>query len=1090
MSSINYLHFSDLHLGSNEQKGLISQTKKVLFEDIEYVLQKIKTVEVVFFTGDLVNKGVENEFHLVEQFLNELWALFKKFDLNPYLLCVPGNHDLERLQDINNPVLKLLTSWSTSQINNDYFWDKSNEYYNFIVKRFNNYTQWYNETSIKKPNIIEGNLPGDFACRININGLNMGVVGLNSTFLQLNSGEYKNKLGVYNKQIYGLFGDKYMEWLKGNDISILLTHHSPEWFEENSLDEYYKEIYCSNTYLEHLCGHMHEPSYLNVTKNGFQARRVFITPSLFGLEFYGDNQKTKRIHGYNAGRYEIKADKIVKSIWPRISILTSSGLKITQNEEFNLNKETANFVETIDIGVEKKIENDEEYEGNNSDIRDYNLFSNKKLLDNGLARTYYKEFTPHLNIRLQERLNASKSLKERRFCWIVATYGLGIEEFIGSILKESNINIENCFSINCDEVNTLEDLLSQFKVNFSQDITRFVEILQSLIEPLIVFKNINENLIKEPLILKNFVQTINDYSSNLKTIFITEIPPFDNPNEYTELAPLDVPAVQIYIEKSLELPTKFTFLEYEKIHRLSSGLPIYLDKVLEQLKFIPISDLSDIGWENDLTNVHRTNLSRALFNEINVLARNENKIEIRRFKLLAILSLLHNGETFERIRKFDTNLPFYPDDVTYLLKAKLVESVQINSIFSSSKFDSEITKIIRVPRVIRDYVSSLLSDDERIQIYKNSCDLYLGSNWRNKIKLISSSSEELDYIVNQNLQIALRNILLFSLDTNNEIEAERITRISLELIFDLYKRGSYKDTASLTEDTLSLIKDVKYQNFENIRTHLMRKLGESLRMASINEKSIPILKAICDDETNSLSKKDRNDIRLSLAYAFQSKDNKEEALKYANLIKNHESDKNSSLYLSAETVITNYIEDEEDKLRRLIALKNKAEKYKYNTLRANIVFDLCKVMNDEMNLKLLESIILESKGDSYNKVRALVFKAEIILSKKSTEQITDDDLWGLNVSYSYAFYQRLQVLMTKCHKLAWNYWLSKNRFDELLNLFRYSSFVWRLCGEADQELKYINLLHENEVFINWFNSNKRGVANSYFEQRTFALFKR
>ena len=103
MANISYLHLSDLHIGDKYQKGLISQTKKILFEDIDFILTKIKTLDVVFFTGDLVQKGTEEEFTLLEDFLKELWELFKKCGQNPYLLCVPGNHDLERINDLNNP---------------------------------------------------------------------------------------------------------------------------------------------------------------------------------------------------------------------------------------------------------------------------------------------------------------------------------------------------------------------------------------------------------------------------------------------------------------------------------------------------------------------------------------------------------------------------------------------------------------------------------------------------------------------------------------------------------------------------------------------------------------------------------------------------------------------------------------------------------------------------------------------------------------------------------------------------------------------------------------------------------------------------
>lgn len=165
MTKIKHLHLSDLHIGDSFQKGIISQTKKVLFQDIEYLLSKLETLDVVFFTGDLVQKGTKDEFLLLEEFLANLWDLFNSHGQNPYLLCVPGNHDLERKNDINDPTQKVMTNWLNENIKENYFWDSPNPYHDFVVERFNNYVERYKKTSIRKPESINwGYLPGDFYC--------------------------------------------------------------------------------------------------------------------------------------------------------------------------------------------------------------------------------------------------------------------------------------------------------------------------------------------------------------------------------------------------------------------------------------------------------------------------------------------------------------------------------------------------------------------------------------------------------------------------------------------------------------------------------------------------------------------------------------------------------------------------------------------------------------------------------------------------------------------------------------------------------------------------------------------------------------
>lgn len=129
-------------------------------------------------------------------------------------------------------------------------------------------------------------------------------------------------------------------------MSILLTHHNSDWFEKKSLNDFNQEIFCDSSYVEHLCGHMHEPSYNSTSINGFPAKRCWVSPSLFGLEYFKEQEC--RIHGYTAGVYNIESDRITKTVWPRISIRTKTGiLKIIQNDEFNLDKETASLKEVL-----------------------------------------------------------------------------------------------------------------------------------------------------------------------------------------------------------------------------------------------------------------------------------------------------------------------------------------------------------------------------------------------------------------------------------------------------------------------------------------------------------------------------------------------------------------------------------------------------------------------------------------------------------------------------------------------------------------------------------------------------------------------
>lgn len=1097
MAEIGYLHLSDLHIGDKYQKGLISQAKKILFDDIAHIISKIKRVDVVFFTGDFVQKGNIDEFELLEEFLIDLWELFKQYSQNPYLICVPGNHDLERMNDQYNPIQKVLSNWiNEKEMKDEYFWSSPNAYIEFINERFKNYLTWYQTTSIKKAEDIHwGYIPGDHYSTINIDGINLGIVGLNSSFLQLYAGDAKNKIGVYNKQINFLFNENYLEWLGAQDFSILLTHHNSDWYEKKSLNDFNQEIFCDSSYIEHLCGHMHEPSYNSTSINGFPAKRCWVSPSLFGLEYF--KEQMCRIHGYTAGVYNIESNRITKTVWPRISIQTKTGiLKIIQNDEFNLDKETASLKEVLrDYQKHSNLISSEET--NDSSItsvtkigeKSGNLFGNKTDKNKHLARTIYKELNSHFNIRSQERNRAINYLTSHKLCWITTKFGLGEDEFIGSIVSQSNINLANCFLLNCEDITEIEDIIELFPKVFSLKVTEFFDVINEVDRPLLVFDKLHESIAQNPTNLKNFIHTIFDFCSVLKIIIVSDSSPDKRFFDSIELFPLDIPAVKQYVEHSQEVHTSFTFIEYEKIHRISSGIPFHLDRIIEQLMFRPLSDISDMEFE--LLSDYDTNniIPVSVKNTIDHLRSNQDKQDNRRFSLLAIISLLHNGETFGRIKRFDSAKPFYPDDIAYLLRNKLIETMQVSSIFENKQEDSELVKSIKVPRTIRDYVSSLLTDFDKKEIYKMACNLYLGDNWRSSIKLIPSKDIELDIIIYQNLQISIRFILLHSIEENNELEVTRMVGVSLSLIEYFSERGAYKDAISLAEETLLSIKNLTYDGLETSKIYLTKSLGENLRMSSFRNKAVSILKSICDDESNNISKKERNDIRLSIAYAYKSDGNEEEAIKYADMIKKNETNKNSSIYLSAESVIVHFIKDKSQKISRLNTIKIKAEKQGHKTLKANIILELCRLEKDETQLKQLDKVIAESRNDIYNKVRALVLKSEIVLKTKRIEEITNNDLLSLNVAYSYTFYQRLKPLLNQCHKLVWQYWDRQNQFDQLLNLFRYSSFVWRLCNATEEELEYVNKLQSNSEFIDWYERNKNIINSAYYDQRIFALYK-
>ena len=249
------MHFSDLHYGQLQQNILLPRLKKELFRDLGELVKEIGTIDVVFFTGDLTFSGKKDEFDALTVFLEELWNVFRKLDCDPYFIAIPGNHDLFR-PDPKDPAVKVLSKYSEEAETRTEFWSdiqSGNEHYKVINECIKNFGSWYKNTGIRKPAIIDGLLPGDLAATVTIEDIVLKVIGLNSAFLEFRNGDYLGKLAIHPCQLNAVAKGDPIKWVEEADISLLLTHHDPNWYFSESLKCYNEEINSSGTTCAVIC---------------------------------------------------------------------------------------------------------------------------------------------------------------------------------------------------------------------------------------------------------------------------------------------------------------------------------------------------------------------------------------------------------------------------------------------------------------------------------------------------------------------------------------------------------------------------------------------------------------------------------------------------------------------------------------------------------------------------------------------------------------------------------------------------------------------------------------------------------------------
>lgn len=311
-NTIRWLHLTDLHVGMNEQDWLWPRMRSKFHDSLAEIRATAGPWDLVLFTGDLVQKGAE--YAKLDEIFGEIWRWFEELQPGhvPRLLAVPGNHDLQR-QDATDPVMKSLLRWSADPEVRKGFWnDGGGKYSQLVREAFATYTAWWQTAPHRPDGVHPGRLPGDFSCTFAKGDVRLGIVGLNSAFLQLTEKKgrqgYKGRLALDPRQFHDACpaGTDGVTWAASHDACVLMTHHPPEWLDEDSrklLDGEILESFCL-----HLCGHNHQTDVLQVLAGGAEhAPLRWLGRSLFGIE-PAPKGRQDRSHGYVAGELRMTGE--------------------------------------------------------------------------------------------------------------------------------------------------------------------------------------------------------------------------------------------------------------------------------------------------------------------------------------------------------------------------------------------------------------------------------------------------------------------------------------------------------------------------------------------------------------------------------------------------------------------------------------------------------------------------------------------------------------------------------------------------------------------------------------------------------------
>jgi hypothetical protein len=325
---LRWLHLTDAHFG---QPGhhLWSNVESAVFRDLAALQESPGPIDLVFFTGDAAFKGSAEEFSRFEQMRERLLAALTVRETAPLFFTVPGNHDLERPDELTGPAIAA-DSWpGAPNLQQDFWTNKGNLLRVGVDEALKNWKAW--ATGLRDdPRVTryhDGLLPGDFVATVDLSGLLVGIVGLNTTFLQLKAGDFEGRLTVDYRQISDLWGDEGGDgWAQKHNATLLLTHHPDEWFDRAGLTNLQDELAPAGRFTARLCGHMHAQHDEISVVGGAKPRCTLLGRSLFGLDTWDANgQPEHRLHGYCVGELTLEDSGAKLRLWPRVGTKSRGG---------------------------------------------------------------------------------------------------------------------------------------------------------------------------------------------------------------------------------------------------------------------------------------------------------------------------------------------------------------------------------------------------------------------------------------------------------------------------------------------------------------------------------------------------------------------------------------------------------------------------------------------------------------------------------------------------------------------------------------------------------------------------------------------
>ena len=181
--------------------------------------------------------------------------------------------------------------------------------------------------------------------------------------------------------------------------------------------------------------------------------------------------------------------------------------------------------------------------------------------------------------------------------------------------------------------------------------------------------------------------------------------------------------------------------------------------------------------------------------------------------LLWTLSILDQGESLSAIKRLDPTAPIWPKNAHFLQSCGCLDSITITSKLTAAGRSTTSTdgdKILRIPRLVRDNVMSIINNDEREDIISKVANLYFSDDWRIgtvRMRRRLATGTEISTHQSGNEMSVLKHILR-SPEVYFSNTPKIAFRLALSYASQLKSKGCYGEAYEAAKDTIAIVENM------------------------------------------------------------------------------------------------------------------------------------------------------------------------------------------------------------------------------------------------------------------------------------------